>query len=67
MRALKLFNTLPGRDEVFWQIVFLPTITLYRNVEKHDGYISLTFEWLFWSGSLLIKNSNDDKAGILDV
>lgn len=56
--SIKLFNTLPTKKDIFWQVVLLPTITILRNTEYKEEYSVVSFEWLFWSLTFLI-NKND--------
>lgn len=53
---IKLFNTLPNKKSALWQIVMLPTITLLRNTEFNESYRVLSFEWLFWSVTMIIND-----------
>lgn len=55
-------NTLPDSKTKFWQIVFFPTVSLFRNYYELDGgHAALNFEWLFWSLTLLIE-FNDERT-----
>jgi len=58
---IKLFDTLPTKKDVFWQMVLLPTITILRNTESKEAYSVVSFEWLFWSLTFLINN-NDQRT-----
>ncbi len=51
----KVYNTLPYGKDPFWQFVIFPTITIMRNLEKHDRYIVINTEWLFWSLVIIVK------------
>lgn len=50
-----IFNTSPLKEDEFWQIVIFPTITVLRSRENRKGYTIVSFEWLFWSLSTMIK------------
>ena len=50
------FNTLPSGKDPFWQFVVLPSISVLGGVSKADDYTAITFEWLFWSLSIIIEN-----------
>jgi hypothetical protein len=56
---LLTLNTLPSNKSNYWQIVFLPTISMYRSYGSH---YTINAEWLFWSVTLLIYK--DDETGI---
>ena len=53
----KVYNTLPNKKAHWWQVVLIPTIAIMNNVEKHDPYIAINFEWLFWSHTIIISNA----------
>lgn len=50
-----VYNTLPSKKDHWWQIVFLPTISMMNNIHKKDPYIAVNFEWLFWSLTFIIS------------
>lgn len=50
---IKLFSTTPSKKDVFWQVVLLPTITILRNTELDQPYTVFSFEWLFWSVTII--------------
>ena len=52
---VQTFSTLPTKNGEFWQIVVIPTITILRSPDKYDPYTAVSFEWLFWSCTFLIK------------
>jgi hypothetical protein len=52
---VKTYNTLPNSKSHWWQIVLLPTMTLMNNIQKHDPYVALNIEWLFWSITTIIN------------
>lgn len=56
------FNTLPSRKDWFWQVVLIPTVCLLKNIEKEDPYTAVTFEWLFWSCTLIFSNGKTKRA-----
>jgi hypothetical protein len=45
----RVYNTIPNNKSHWWQIVLLPTISIMNNLEKHEPYLAVNFEWLFWS------------------
>ena len=45
---LQTYNTLPNNTDYWWQIVLLPTISLFNRVDK-ESYVAINLEWLFWS------------------
>lgn len=45
----KVFNTLPGKKDSFFQIVLIPTVSVLNSISTDDRYIAINFEWLFWS------------------
>lgn len=57
----KLFNTLPSKKDIFWQIVLLPTVSVLNSVDPYDDYVAINFEFLFWSLTILISNDNDKR------
>lgn len=54
---IKVFDTSPNGTDVFWQVVFLPTVTLLRNREFNTSYTVVSFEWLFWSITIIINDN----------
>jgi hypothetical protein len=59
MKLLFLSNA-PKRSNNYWQLVFIPTVALYKQtVNPSDWHVAFNFEWLFWSATLLI-HSNDE-------
>jgi len=50
------FNTLPSKKDHFWQFIIFPTVSVLNNIEKKDAYTALSFEWLFWSLTILFEN-----------
>jgi len=52
---LLTLNTFPSNKTNYWQIVLLPTISLYRSFDSHSA---INTEWLFWSVTLLIYNDD---------
>jgi hypothetical protein len=51
------FNTLPSKNDNFWQVVLIPTISVLNNIDRVDDYIAVNFEWLFWSATFIITNN----------
>jgi hypothetical protein len=49
------FNTLPNKKDHFWQFVILPTISVLNNITKEDSYVAFSFEWMFWSTTILFE------------
>lgn len=49
MIKFSLHNTLPGNGD-FWQLVLIPTVSIFRSVELHTA---ATAEWLFWSITII--------------
>jgi hypothetical protein len=52
---IKMYNTLPTKKSHWWQIVLFPTVSLMNNIEKHDPYMAVNFEYLFWSLTTIIS------------
>lgn len=52
------FSTLPNEKDRFWQVVLLPTVSVYSSVSKERHY-SINLEWLFWTMTLLISNDKE--------
>ena len=50
------FNNFPGERDDFWQVVLIPTISVLRSVDLCDRYTAITFEFLFWSATILIED-----------
>ena len=50
------FNTLPSKQDHFWQFIIFPTASVLNSITKKDAYIALNFEWLFWSLTILFEN-----------
>lgn len=45
----KMYNTLPTRKSHWWQVVLFPTVSIMNNIQKHDPYVAVNVEYLFWS------------------
>jgi len=56
MISIKMFSTVPCKEELFWQIVLLPTVTILRSPDEANQYTVVGFEWLFWSVSIFIND-----------
>ena len=56
MMSIKTFSTVPCKDEPFWQIILLPTITILRSPDPADEYTVVNLEWLFWSVSIFFND-----------
>ena len=54
--SIKTFSTVPCKDEPFWQIILLPTITILRSPDPADEYTVVNLEWLFWSVSIFFND-----------
>lgn len=52
---IKMYNTLPTKKSHWWQVVLFPTVSLMNNIEKHDPYMAVNFEYLFWSLTTIIS------------
>jgi hypothetical protein len=52
---IKMYNTLPTKKSHWWQIVLFPTVSLMNNIEKHEPYMAVNFEYLFWSLTTIIS------------
>ena len=52
---VKMYNTLPAKNSHWWQVVLIPTMSVMNNIQKHDPYIALNIEWLFWSFTTIIS------------
>ena len=50
-----VYNTLPNKKDHWWQIVLFPTISIMNNIQKHNPYVAVNLEWLFWSFTTIIK------------
>lgn len=58
----RLYNYLPKKTHyVYWQITLIPTISLFRNLDKKSGYFVINIEWLFWSINMTIYATNKRK------
>lgn len=55
---VKTYQTLPDRRSHWWQIVLIPTISIMNNVQKHEPYVAINAEWLFWSFTTIISYGN---------
>lgn len=51
----KVYNTLPNNKDSWWQIVLFPTISVMNNIERHDPYVAINIEYLFWSVTTIIS------------
>lgn len=51
----KVYNTLPNKKDSWWQIVLFPTISVMNNIEKHDPYVAINIEYLFWSFTTIVN------------
>jgi hypothetical protein len=58
--------TLPLKRREYWQIVFFPTISLYRMGIKGNGHWAINAEFLFWSATLLIYNYDETRLYTLE-
>jgi hypothetical protein len=58
---IKLFNTAPSKNDPFWQIVLIPTITILRSPED-AAYTVFSMEWLFWSITIIINDFKRQKT-----
>jgi hypothetical protein len=58
--------TLPLKRRDYWQIVFFPTISLYRMGIKGNGHWAINAEFLFWSATLLIYNYDETRLYTLE-
>lgn len=54
---LVTFSTLPNKKDKFWQVVLLPTIGILANEENKDEYMAISFEWLFWTLTIVISEN----------
>jgi hypothetical protein len=52
---VKMYNTLPAKNSHWWQVVLIHTMSVMNNIQKHDPYIALNIEWLFWSFTTIIS------------
>jgi hypothetical protein len=52
---VKMYNTLPTSKSHWWQVVLFPTVSIMNNIQKHDPYVALNIEWLFWSFTTIIS------------
>lgn len=52
---VQLFSTTPHHSLDFWQLVLLPTISIFRKKDDYMSYTVVNFEWLFWNLSIYIK------------
>jgi hypothetical protein len=43
----------------WWQIVFIPTVTMYSNAYGDEKHVAINFEWLFWSLTILTYTEYD--------
>jgi hypothetical protein len=44
-------STFPKKKECYWQLVLMPTISVYTS--KCDGHTAINMEWLFWCFTIL--------------
>ena len=51
----KMYNTLPTKKSHWWQLVLFPTVSVMNNIQKHDSYVALNAEYLFWSLTTIIS------------
>jgi len=51
----KAFTTLPTKEDEFWQIVVIPTISVLNSINRDDRYIAVSFEWIFWSFTFIFS------------
>tara|TARA_R110000868_G_scaffold195665_1_gene441337 strand:+ start:265 stop:453 length:189 start_codon:yes stop_codon:yes gene_type:complete len=53
------YNTTPANKEFFWQLVLIPTISVFRNKGdecfKQPRYVTVNFEFLFWAFAITVK------------
>lgn len=52
---VKMYNTLPTKKSHWWQVVLFPTVSLMNNIERHEPYMAVNFEYLFWSLTTIIS------------
>lgn len=59
--ATKVYNTLPNNKSHWWQLVVVPTMSVMNNIQKHDPYVAINFEWLFWSFTTIVSRYEHNK------
>jgi hypothetical protein len=73
MMNVKTFSTVPCKEESYWQIILLPTITILRSPDAADKYTVVNLEWLFWSVSIFfndktrIHSDKDNQSHYTDI
>jgi len=55
---VNMYNTLPTSKSHWWQVVIIPTISIMNNIQKHDPYVAINVEWLFWSVTIILSYGN---------
>jgi hypothetical protein len=53
---IKTYNTLPNSKDHWWQVVLFPTVSIMNNIQKHDPYIAINIEYLFWSFTTILNH-----------
>lgn len=56
--SVNMYNTLPTPKSHWWQLVVIPTISVMNNIQKHDPYVAINVEWLFWSVTIILSYGN---------
>jgi hypothetical protein len=59
--STKTYNTLPTKNSHWWQVVILPTLSVMNNIQKHDPYVAINLEWLFWSFTTIVSKHEHNK------
>jgi hypothetical protein len=52
---IKTYNTLPSSKDHWWQVVLFPTVSIMNNIQKHDPYVAINIEYLFWSFTTIVN------------
>lgn len=51
--VFRVFSTAFNKNDAFWQFVLIPTVAILRNTD--ENYYCVSFEWLFWSATIMIN------------
>jgi hypothetical protein len=58
---LLTLSTFPRKNRQYWQIVFMPTVSMYHSHDD-EKHVAINLEWLFWIATVLIYTNNDKRT-----
>lgn len=56
---LTAHSTIPTKRKLYWQVVFLPTLSLFSSYnDGNKQHFAMNLEWLFWSLTFLAYDND---------